>query len=57
MEALTGAILRAYWRDDNTTSKDQEDWELELAEYDATFMAQAAQDPVQAYADQLKRYI
>ena len=58
MEALTGAILRAYWRDDNITSKDQEDWELELAEYDATFMAQAAlQDPVQAYADQFKRYI
>ena len=57
-EALTDAILRAYWRDDNIASKDQEDWELEQAEYDAMFMAQAAlQDPIQAYADQLKRYI
>lgn len=55
---LTDAILRAYWRDDNIASKDQEEWELEQAEYDAMFMAQAAlQDPVQAYADQLKRYI
>ena len=56
--ALTDAILRAYWEDGHFASKEDEEWELEQAEYNAMFLAQAVlEDPDQAYADHLKHYI